>query len=198
MKNSNKGSLFPIMFVGVVVVALVTSVYWFRTHSRKSDLVGDISDVRDLEEVDTPKEKTDSKPEVEDGGLNEVEEESESEENVEDVEDNVLEEKNVEEDESDESVVETLTLLLAQKHKKRVEDIKVTISKREGDYIVGGVVFSDEMSGGLLFAAKTNSAWKIVYDGNGVCSCSDLDLVSFPNTLVKECLDDNTSEVVAR
>lgn len=192
MKNINKGSLFPIVSVFIVVLILAASVYWFGKYSKKLNSAGGVSDFR---EVETPKEKTEQpKIEIKEEGNSDNVVEEETKDVLE--EENGLEEKSV--DESDESVIETLVLLLAQKHKKKIEDIKVIISKREGNYIVGGVSFSDEVSGGMLFAAKTNGAWKIVYDGNGVCSCSALSIVDFPKTLVKECLDDNTSEVVAR
>ena len=193
MKNINKGSLFPIVSVFIVVLVLVASVYWFGTHSKKLNPTGGVSDSREIDNTETSKDVAKSKTEEkEESGSNIVVEKK----------DNVLEEKeNVTEnkvDESDEDIIETLVLLLAKKHEKKVEDIKVTISKREGNYIVGGVRFLDEVSGGILYVAKTNGAWKIAYDGNGTCSCSALNIVDFPKTLVEECLDDKTSEVVVR
>ncbi len=192
MKEPNKNNLLPILSVFVVVLVLIAGAYWFGTHSKESKSTNAISDVRDLEDTGAKKEKSES----------DVEKESDSNQTKEEIKDADLDKKeDVEEksvDESNESIVETLTLLLAQKYEKKTENIKVTISKREGNYVIGGVSFSDEASGGMLFAAKVNGAWKIVHDGNGTCSCSALNIVDFPKTLVGECLDDDTSEIVIR
>ena len=137
MKNINKGSLFPIVSVFIVVLVLVASVYWFGTHSKKLNPTGGVSDSREIDNTETSKDVAKSKTEEkEESGSNIVVEKK----------DNVLEEKeNVTEnkvDESDEDIIETLVLLLAKKHEKKVEDIKVTISER-GNYIVGGVRFRE-------------------------------------------------------
>jgi hypothetical protein len=186
MENNEKNnSIFPLVVIFVVIIALIGGAYWFGKSSiMKNSPKEEVSDVR---------EATNSEE-------NAVEEKEPVEEIAVDGSGSAPEEGITEdtEEESNESVIETLKLLFAQKYERKVEDVNVTISKRDGDYLTGGVKFAEELAGGYVLAAKVNDAWKIVFDGNGSWSCSAVDIVDFPSDLVPECWDENTSQMVDR
>lgn len=108
------------------------------------------------------------------------------------------EEKKVEEvkkEDTEEEISLALEEAFAVKYSKEVENVDVKINKREGNYIVGGVMFTGEMSGGYVLGAKVDGEWKIVSDGNGITPCNVLDEVNFPVNLVPGCwnTENNTS-----
>ncbi len=179
MENNGKNSVLPLVIISLVILLLVIGAYWFGKNSIIKNKAEEIAEVVEVKEEKT-KESTESvTPE---------------EENIEDKEDT---DKDVEE-ESNEEVIETLKLLFAQKYGRRVEDAIVTISEREGDYIVGGIKFAGDIAGGYVLAAKVNDSWKIVFDGNGNFTCGVVDVVGFPSSLAPECWDENTMSVVDR
>jgi len=187
MENNEKNnSIFPLVVIFIVIIALIGGAYWFGKSSiMKNSPKEEVSDVREAtnSEENAVEEQESGKEEI-------VLEESGSapEEGItEDVE-----------EESNESVIETLKLLFAQKYERKVEDVNVTISERKGDYLKGGVKFAGELAGGYVLAAKVNDAWKIVFDGNGSWSCSAVDIVDFPTDMVPECWDEDTSQMVDR
>ena len=87
--------------------------------------------------------------------------------------------------------------LIAVKYHKSVESVKVRITKRQGDFIIGGVAF-DGGEGGYLLGVKLMSLWKIVFDGNGSVPCSSVDPIQFPASLQAECWDTKTNQLVDR
>lgn len=181
MENSEKNNnMLPIVVVFVVILALVGGAYWFGKSSfMQKSPKEDVTDTREV--AKTPQEVRDGEPVSPETYID-----TPSEENVEQPTEGTTTE------ESNESVIETLKLLFAQKYEKKVEDINITISKREGNYIIGGVSFAGEIGGGIVLAAKINGAWKIVFDGNGTWTCEVVSAVEFPSTLVPECWDETT------
>ena len=178
MENNGKNNnILPLVVIFIVIAALIGGAYWFGKSSiMQNSQTEEISDVKETTE---PEEPIVVEEEL-------IVEQSESEPAI------------VIEEESDESVIESLKLLFAQKYEKRIEDITVSISKREGDYLTGGVKLAGEIAGGYVLAAKVNDAWKIVFDGNGNWTCDVVDVVDFPSTLAPECWDEDTMSVVDR
>jgi len=75
--------------------------------------------------------------------------------------------------------------------------LNVSVSQIIGDYAKG--IVSDDEGGGLWFAAKVNGDWKLVWDGNGILTCSDLtDYPDFSKVLIPECYDPATEQSVKR
>lgn len=86
---------------------------------------------------------------------------------------------------------------IALKHGSNEDSLTLTVSKIEGNYAQGGV--SDEGGGGMWFAAKEDSVWKLVWDGNGVIECTDISLYpDFPTSMIPECYDSPTQNSVQR
>lgn len=78
--------------------------------------------------------------------------------------------------------------LLTAKHGPTFESMKVTVTQIEGDYAQGGA--SGEGGGGMWFAVKRNGLWQLIWDGNGVILCSDIqDYPDLPVDFVPECYD---------
>lgn len=184
MENNGKNNnILPLVVIFIVIAALIGGAYWFGKSSiMQNSQEEKISDVKEATEPEKPVvieekiviEQSDTQPTT------------------------VIEEESKPEEESDESIIESLKLLFAQKYEKKVEDINVTISKREGNYLTGGVKFAGEVAGGYVLAAKVNEAWNIVFDGNGTWTCDAVDVVDFPSTLAPECWDEDTMSVVDR
>lgn len=76
--------------------------------------------------------------------------------------------------------------------------IALQIDLVQGDYAKGMVVPKVPGGGGLFFAAKTDSGWVIVSDGNGVVLCIDIADYAFPTTIIPECFDPDSGQVVIR
>ena len=196
MENNGKNNnILPLVVIFLVIAGLIGGAYWFGKSSiMQNSQTGQMTDVKESTEPENKSLQEPEKSTTEPSENVELEGETGAGETV----DKPAEEGPAVEEDSDETVIESLKLLFAQKYEKRVEDIAVTISKREGDYLTGGVKFAEEIAGGYVLAAKVNGAWKIVFDGNGSWTCSAVDVVDFPSTLAPECWDENTMTVVDR
>ena len=102
------------------------------------------------------------------------------------------------------TVDETVTLkviikqALVAKHGSNANQLNITVSKIERNYAQGGASVINQ-GGGMWFATKVNSAWKLVWDGNGVILCSDLMAYpDFPTNMIPECFNDKTNKIVVR
>jgi|GEM_PF-929358 len=96
------------------------------------------------------------------------------------------------------SDLEAIRQAFADKYSRNLEDVSVTITENTGQYANGGVRFAGEISGGWWLAAKVAGAWKIVADGNGSVMCSNIEDYDFPTSMVPECWDEATSQLVTR
>ncbi len=195
MENNGKNNnILPLVVIFLVIAGLIGGAYWFGKSSiMQNSQTEDMIDVKESTEPETESlEETEQSTTEPSENVEETELEEEAEEGSIDEEEPAIEE------DSDEAVIESLKLLFAQKYEKRIEDITVSISKREGDYLTGGVKFAGEIAGGYVLAAKVNDAWKIVFDGNGNWTCGVVDVVEFPSTLAPECWDEDTMTVVDR
>lgn len=62
------------------------------------------------------------------------------------------------------------------------------------DHIMGAVKFApppglEAGEGGIFFAAKVNGVWKLIFDGNGMISCSLLRQYNFPSSMANNCYE---------
>jgi len=94
------------------------------------------------------------------------------------------------------SDLEQIKEAFAQKYSKSVADVTVTIGENNGTYAKGGVKFAGEISGGWWLAYNDGTNWLIVADGNGTVMCDDLEGYDFPTSMVPECWDEATSELI--
>jgi hypothetical protein len=86
---------------------------------------------------------------------------------------------------------------IVAKHGDNASELTIDVSKISGGYAKGSA--SAAGGGGLWFAAKVNNAWKLVWDGNGIILCTDLsDYPDFPKSMIPECYNDQTSQMVIR
>ena len=70
-----------------------------------------------------------------------------------------------------------------------IDQITVTVLQNTGDHARGGVVYQDDQGsgGGYWFAVKETDAWRIVLDGNGQISCSQMQKEGFPEAMIPDC-----------
>jgi len=182
MKEKNDKNIFPLILIIGVILILVGGAYWYSQQMKNAE-PEEVAEPTGVRIVDVP-ESTESED------LEEVEEEIDAEEDLAD--------EAIIEEESEEDIISALKELFAEKYDKEVEDVTVTISELEGDYLVGGVSFGGEMGGGHVLAAKVDGEWTLVFDGNGTIPCEDVDAVDFPADLAPECWNEATSESVVR
>jgi len=80
------------------------------------------------------------------------------------------------------------------------QNLEITVAKIEGDYAQGGARPSDgEGGGGMWFAARVDGKWQLVWDGNGIIECSDLqDYPDFSNSMIPDCYDSQQQDLVNR
>jgi len=84
--------------------------------------------------------------------------------------------------------VETAKDALKVKHPDwDLSGMTVTVDRGDGNFATGGV--GDGPGGGMYFAANTDDGWVIVWDGNGVISCADIEPYDFPTEMIPECYD---------
>jgi hypothetical protein len=96
------------------------------------------------------------------------------------------------------NAIDDLQQAFAKKYKKEPEDAMVSIDKREGDFISGGIKFQGEMGGGWYLAAKKDNVWQLVADGNGTVMCDSLEGYDFPVSIVPECYDEANQKLIER
>ena len=84
------------------------------------------------------------------------------------------------------------------KYGEESKRLKVTVSKIEGNFAQGGAA-EVGVGGGMWFAAKVDNRWLLVWDGNGIILCSDVEhYPDFPNTLIPECFDEKLNKTIRR
>lgn len=97
-----------------------------------------------------------------------------------------------------EEVLPFIKTAMATKFSKPVSEVEMEISKYEPGFAQGTVRFSGEMAGGWFLAAEVGGQWLIVDDGNGTISCDKIEPYNFPTTIVAECWDEATQDIIYR
>lgn len=86
---------------------------------------------------------------------------------------------------------------LVAEHGQDAASMTITVSTIEGDYAKG--MASEQGGGGIWFAAKAGGVWKLVWDGNGIIQCGDLDSYpDFPTSMIPNCFDSSTNNLITR
>ncbi len=78
--------------------------------------------------------------------------------------------------------------ILADKYRKAPSEVSVTVTKSDGSYAAGSVMFGQggPGEGGMFLAIKTGGKWEIVYDGNGSIDCNKMrQQYQFPDGILK-------------
>lgn len=95
-------------------------------------------------------------------------------------------------EEGNNTAVEVLKVLFAQKYNKPADQVILSISQQTNNHVRGTVQFSGEMSGAMFLAARENNIWKIVFDGNGVYTCQAVEPYNFPAAMVEDCYEEKS------
>lgn len=86
------------------------------------------------------------------------------------------------------SVGQEIQYALAAKYNKPVDKVKITITKQDGGYVSGSVLFGEggPGEGGMFLARKAGNIWEVVFDGNGNVDCHKMrQEYGFPDTILK-------------
>jgi hypothetical protein len=84
-----------------------------------------------------------------------------------------------------------IKLAFSKKYNKPLNDITLNIKSNTGSLAQGSVIFAGENGGAWWLAAKKDSSWIIVQDGNGIVTCELITPYHFPASMVPECVDKN-------
>lgn len=87
---------------------------------------------------------------------------------------------------------------LAEKFSKDESVIDVKVNEVLNDYAKGTVNFTDEHSGGIFLAIKTDNTWKLIFDGNGIVECITLNEYEYPAELMPQCWNKTSQILVNR
>ncbi len=81
--------------------------------------------------------------------------------------------------------------LFMRKYDKDDDEVTVHIDQQTADYARGGVKFGEGGigEGGIFLAAKVDGEWELVFDGNGMYSCSQLEPYRFPESMAPDCIE---------
>lgn len=96
----------------------------------------------------------------------------------------------------EEQIAADVKAALIEKHGESAEAMTVSVSTVDGEYATGAA--KEEFGGGMWFAAKVGDRWELAWDGNGTIGCADIGPYEFPVSLVPECWDEDTQELVVR
>lgn len=95
------------------------------------------------------------------------------------------------------AVIAAVKAGLITAHGKVGADMTVTVSSIQGKYARG--MTSEKGGGGVWFAAKIQDAWQLVWDGNGVITCTALaKYPGFPVDMIPQCYADDANMMITR
>lgn len=101
----------------------------------------------------------------------------------------------------DQSEIILLKQMFIDKYQRSAEDIEITVSQYEDNFVKGGVRFSlagEFNTGGIFLAYKKDSIWQLAFDGNGLYNCAEMLQYDFPEYFIPECFanKDNIENLV--
>ena len=67
----------------------------------------------------------------------------------------------------------------------------ITVNEYTLNYAKGGVKEKEAIGGAYFIAAKVDSKWICVYDGQSHPMCEELESYNFPKEMVSECINEN-------
>ncbi len=76
---------------------------------------------------------------------------------------------------------------LANKYKKPISEVKITVAKEVSGFASGSVLFGQGGTGeGGMWLAVLGNGWNVVWDGNGNVNCNKMrQQYGFPDTILK-------------
>lgn len=94
-------------------------------------------------------------------------------------------------------IIPAITDALIAKHGQDAGNMTIEVRTVEGDYAMGSA-HEEGLGGGMWFATRADGAWVLVWDGNGTIGCADIESYDFPPTIVPECYNEATGEMILR
>ncbi|MFA6307312.1 MAG: DUF333 domain-containing protein [Patescibacteria group bacterium] len=90
-----------------------------------------------------------------------------------------------------EDISDKIKQLFVKKYQKDQAEVRVTVNQQTKNYARGGVKFGRDGigEGGIFLASKVNGEWQLVFDGNGMISCSLIEDYDFPASMIPDCFE---------
>ena len=85
---------------------------------------------------------------------------------------------------------EAIKQLFADKYNKEISAVNIDINKETENHLRGMVKFEDEEepgNSGIFLAAMVYDKWELVFDGQGVISCEEMEKYNFPEDMIEDC-----------
>ncbi|HPN67406.1 MAG TPA: hypothetical protein PLZ62_02005 [bacterium] len=93
-------------------------------------------------------------------------------------------------------VQKILVGLFANKYDKQEQEVTVNISKQTDHYASGAVRLGDgPENAGMFLASDYLGNWEIVWDGNGMFTCTEVEPYHFPQDMIAGCYDESNDNV---
>jgi putative hemolysin len=90
-----------------------------------------------------------------------------------------------------EDISNQIKQLFIQKYGKNQDEVTVSVNQQTVNYARGSVKFglNGIGEGGIFLATKVDNQWQLVFDGNGMIPCSEIEEYDFPESMVTDCFD---------
>jgi len=95
------------------------------------------------------------------------------------------------------TLAQIMTEIFVRKYPQPESDVEVKVETESGSFAKGTVNFAGQ-GGAVWFAVKTVGNWELVYAGNGIVACTDLDKYNFPKELAPQCLGGKDNGVLIK
>ncbi|MBU0648451.1 hypothetical protein KJ855_04710 [Patescibacteria group bacterium] len=85
--------------------------------------------------------------------------------------------------------------LFATNHNLDPNQVKISYSEESTHHVRGSVTLGDAFTGnsGLFLATDIHGDWEIVFEGNGVFTCQEIEPYNFPTEMTEDCYDPSTT-----
>lgn len=82
---------------------------------------------------------------------------------------------------------------LAAKIEKNIEDIQLEISSQNDNFLRGAYTLGKEPLSYILLAVGSQNNWQIVFDGQTLLLCQEIEQYNFPQEMIKDCYKNEQS-----
>ena len=85
-----------------------------------------------------------------------------------------------------------------QQNPKLNNQLQLFLNRQSGNYASGSYQTAEPFESGWWLAAKISDQWQIIASGNGNILCQNIEGYNFPISIVPECYDQNTGNIIDR
>ncbi len=77
------------------------------------------------------------------------------------------------------------------------DNLSISVNQQQGNFAMGGVKdITSPVGGGAWLAVKKDGQWKLLFDGNGTVMCDQVEGYEVPSSMISECFDQATGQMM--